>query len=370
MDESQRIRAAKTQTGAAMHIIRRRRLDLGLLTTTDANPRLTAGAVGPADLAQGIRSITAAELSTIFGLQTVPGLPTVSTLSFAAYDFVTRMIFTGNVLSTGTSAVTARGVVWNTTGNPTIADNVETDPSGGLGPYSTIFNVMDPAIIYARAYATNTLGTSYGFELSAEAMLCLAEGTLITLADFSVKPIEMVTYDDTLLVWNFDNSRLSFAKPLWIKRREIAPEYNLLTFSNGTKLRTINQHRIFNKEAGEFTYPMTDATPMGTTTFMWNGTSPSLVSKRIIEESVAHYNIITYGHMNLFANGILTSCRFSNVYPIVNMRYVKPAATVAIDKCLPLPQKYIEGMRLNEQSYTDAEIIAYVSRMEEKTLQY
>ena len=34
---------------------------------------------------------------------------------------------------------------------------------------------------------------------------CVAEGTLVTLADGSQKPIEEVTYEDTLLVWDFFN---------------------------------------------------------------------------------------------------------------------------------------------------------------------
>ena len=35
------------------------------------------------------------------------------------------------------------------------------------------------------------------------------------------------------------------------------------------------------------------------------------------------YNIITKQHLNCFANGILTSCRLNNMYPIENMKFVK-----------------------------------------------
>ena len=39
-------------------------------------------------------------------------------------------------------------------------------------------------------------------------------------------------------------------------------------------------------------------------------------------EEVDYYNIITDKHFNLFANGILTSCKCSNMYRIEDMKYV------------------------------------------------
>ena len=43
---------------------------------------------------------------------------------------------------------------------------------------------------------------------------CLAEGTEITLADRTTKKIEDITYEDELLVWDFDNGSFATAK-LW-----------------------------------------------------------------------------------------------------------------------------------------------------------
>ena len=179
---------------------------------------------------------------------------------------------------------------------------------------------------------------------------CLAEGTQITLADRSTKAIEDIRYDDSLLVWDFDRGEFASAKPLWIKKLEIAYQYNLLKFENGAELKTIDQHRIFNKELGKFSYPMTDDTPIGTTTFTDNGTETKLISKEIVNESVAYYNVITDYHMNLFANGILTSCRFSNLYNIKNMKYVKDNRKLIPKEEYPnVPDKYYHGLRLAEQ---------------------
>lgn len=158
---------------------------------------------------------------------------------------------------------------------------------------------------------------------------CLIEGTQITLADGTTKAIEDITYDDELLVWNFYEGRFDKAKPSWIKVEETAPRYNLVKFSNGAEVGFVGAggekgyHRIFNKEAGVFTYTGNfNETPNGTTTFAQDGTFPTVVSQEIVEKEVKFYNVITDKHYNLFANGILTSCKLSNKYHIENMRYI------------------------------------------------
>ena len=179
---------------------------------------------------------------------------------------------------------------------------------------------------------------------------CLAEGTEITLADRTTKAIENITYEDKLLVWDFDKSQFATAKPLWIQKTKIAQSYNLLKFDNGAELKTIHQHRIMNKEMGKFTYPMSDETPIGTTTFTDEGTEAKLISKEVVEEQVAYYNIITDYHMNLFANGILTSCRLSNLYPIKDMQYVKDNRELLTNEDYPsVPEEYFKGLRMAEQ---------------------
>ena len=152
---------------------------------------------------------------------------------------------------------------------------------------------------------------------------CLIKGTLITLSDGSKKPIEDITFDDDILVWNFYEDKFDMAKPLFIKSAQIAPKYNLCTFSDGTKIGFVGEggekgyHRIFNADKGSFTYTGNDKdTPIGTRTFNENRSFPVLVSQEIIEEPVEYYNVITGKHYNLFANGILTSNHWSNQYDI------------------------------------------------------
>lgn len=170
----------------------------------------------------------------------------------------------------------------------------------------------------AGATRTNTLVYYY----------CFKQGTLITLADRTTKKVEDITYDDNLLVWNFYEGKFDSAKPMWIKKPEIASEYNLCKFSNGVEVGFVGQggsqgyHRIYNDEAKCFTHTGVKDTPIGTTTFAEDSTMPKLVSQEVVKEKVTFYNIITDKHYNLFANGILTSCRLSNKYEIKNMKYV------------------------------------------------
>ena len=74
----------------------------------------------------------------------------------------------GNVILEGNSPVTAKGVVWNTTGNPTITSNLGiTDEGGGTGSFtSNLTGLSEYTLYYVRAYATNSEGTGYGEEKS------------------------------------------------------------------------------------------------------------------------------------------------------------------------------------------------------------
>lgn len=172
-----------------------------------------------------------------------------------------------------------------------------------------------------------------GFPFSVQNYQCIIENTPITLANGTTKPIQDITYDDELLVWDFHNGKFASAKPNWIKIEEVTHEYNNLTFEDGRTLGLVGNgdcndkdksgyHRIFNKQAGAFTHTGTSETPIGTITFTDNGKELKLVKQEIINNMVKFYNLTTNKYYNCFANGVLTSCRLSNEYQIENMFYV------------------------------------------------
>lgn len=197
---------------------------------------------------------------------------------------------------------------------------------------------------------------------------CLSENTEIYVYDkkkqkFKKKKIGDIDYDDEILCWDFDNGKFTKAKPIWIMKKKTTNKYNLLKFDDGSTLETIEQHRIFNKEKGKFTYPMTSDTPIGTTTFNSKGEYVKLVSKEIVEEPINYYNIITGKHLNMFANGILTSCRLSNMYPIEDMKYVYDKKRDNGIDFSEFDENLVKELRLKEQDIKECELKEYVDNM-------
>ena len=194
-------------------------------------------------------------------------------------------------------------------------------------------------------------GMTVTYRIVGNYFYCLAEGTMITLADKSRKAIEDIEYTDNLLVWDFDNGCFAEAKPLWIKKVQKAEEYNHIIFEDGTELNTVADHRVFNMELQKFTYTMNEEdTPIGTKVFKEDGTVTKLIGREVVKKEVEYYNIITDYHMNLFANGILTSLRLNNLYKIENMKFVKDNREL-VDKSEfeGIPENYFYGLRLAEQ---------------------
>ena len=70
----------------------------------------------------------------------------------------------GNVTNEGESSVTAKGVVWDVSDDPTISANLGiTNDGSGLGSYiSDLTGLSGSTLYYVRAYATNSEGTGYG----------------------------------------------------------------------------------------------------------------------------------------------------------------------------------------------------------------
>ena len=72
----------------------------------------------------------------------------------------------GSVIANGASTVSAYGVCWATTQNPTIANSKTTDGTG-LGSFtSNITGLTAGTTYYVRAYATNSTATSYGNQIT------------------------------------------------------------------------------------------------------------------------------------------------------------------------------------------------------------
>ena len=92
---------------------------------------------------------------------TAYGLPTVTTSAVTNISYTTATCG-GNVTADGGQSVTARGVCYSTSSNPTISGSKVASGSG-TGSFScNLTGLTAGKTYYVRAYATNSKGTAYG----------------------------------------------------------------------------------------------------------------------------------------------------------------------------------------------------------------
>jgi hypothetical protein len=100
--------------------------------------------------------------STAIGVPRIPKAPYVSTgtaTNLLAYSFTAS----GTVTDERGAGVTSRGIVYNTTGNPYIGNGTAIGAGAGGGGFSAnLSGLTRNTTYYWRAYATNSMGTSYG----------------------------------------------------------------------------------------------------------------------------------------------------------------------------------------------------------------
>ena len=93
-------------------------------------------------------------------------LPTVTTTG-ATNISTTGVTTGGNISSQGSGTITAKGVVWGTSVNPTIDLSTKTNEGTGIGSFSSSVTGLQPNTSYhIRAYATSSVGTAYGNDIS------------------------------------------------------------------------------------------------------------------------------------------------------------------------------------------------------------
>jgi hypothetical protein len=95
---------------------------------------------------------------------TMPIIPPTVTTTAVSDITTTTASSGGNVTSGGGAAVTARGVCWNSSPNPTASDSLTTNGTGTGMFTSSITGLTPDTTYFVRAYATNSAGTAYGNE--------------------------------------------------------------------------------------------------------------------------------------------------------------------------------------------------------------
>ncbi len=180
------------------------------------------------------------------------------------------------------------------------------------------------------------------------------------------KKIKDVTYDDILLVWNFDEGKLDYANPLWIKRSDKMGSLHRLKFSDGSILEVLgNAHYIYSVTKQRFVNACDERDlRLGDEVFTAEGKSISLVSREEIKELFDSYSILSNRHINIFTNGILTSTNHNNLYEIRDMKFVKDDRPLRdISEYEGVDEEFFNGLRLSEQTDEAGDIANFVNKL-------
>jgi hypothetical protein len=210
---------------------------------------------------------------------TTANLPTLTTTAATSVTG-NAAVSGGNITDNGGAEVSARGVAYATTPNPTTANSTSSSGSGS-GSFSAYLNGLTPnTTYYARAYATNDGGTAYGNEISFTTDTTTSSLNVIEITD---AVLEDVYYHQT-----------SYLYP------------TKLVFTN---LTTVNGYVYFHQTNNivEVEFPLLESTGryfyFHGNTLLEKITAPSL-------NSVVDYLYVT-GSTNL---QVLDICNLSDIY--------------------------------------------------------
>ncbi len=144
---------------------------------------------------------------------------------------------------------------------------------------------------------------------------CIAEGSLITLADGSQKAVQELTGNEMLLVWNMFTGTFDTAPILCIDS-DPADWYEVikLYFSDGTQVDVISEHGFWDFDLNEYVYLDNSAEDyighwFNKQTSDSGGagwTKVQLTDVSITQEYTTAWSPVTYGHLCYYVNGMLT----------------------------------------------------------------
>ena len=173
---------------------------------------------------------------------------------------------------------------------------------------------------------------------------CLAEGTLIKMADGSYKRIEDIDYNDLVSVWNYTEGKEGSAYPIWVEKEETESSYTKITLSDGTILNVVKKHGLFDMDKYEFINTASKSFKKGTkiAKVSEDGTLETVAVENIekINKPIKYYHVVTTNNYNLIANDVLTTddeVSLSNLY--------------GFDKNIKWPEIRNEILKTNDYTY-------------------
>ena len=163
-------------------------------------------------------------------------------------------------------------------------------------------------------YSNYTLTIYYQYNPQPEE--CVAAGTLITLADGRQVPVESLTGNEMLLVWNMQTGSFDVAPILFIDCDPLKYyEVINLSFSDGTVVKVISEHAFWDFDMNRYVYLDENAAEYIGHWFnkqitnadgSLDWTRVKLVGVEMRYELTTAYSPVTYGHLCYYVNGMLS----------------------------------------------------------------
>ncbi len=182
-----------------------------------------------------VRAYATNSAGTAYGVQrtfTTEQNITAPTVTTNTVTNVTQTTATcgGNVTNSGGANVTARGVCWSTSQNPTVSNSHTTDGTGTGSFTSNITGLSPNTTYYVRAYATNSAGTAYGVQRSFTTLAPPQVPTGAINGLFSVSVTQQVyfsqgnlQYQASTNTWRFATNQYDF---IGNGNNNVSPTYN------------------------------------------------------------------------------------------------------------------------------------------------
>ena len=235
---------------------------------------------------------------------------------------------TSDVTITYNGSTTTMPSSLSVVGDPTQLFKYQSSSSAGATPVvkSNKLVYSSPSISAKRSeYSTvieytytDNAGVTYhyyiGYHAPAQSYssVCLTPDTNITMADGTQKEIQDVRVGDTVIAWNFYTGKYEVMPVSLLQKHETGLMNVLhLYFEDGTELKVLGEHGIFDADLNTFIFIDEDDVTdyLGHSFVKQDGsgfTTVKLVGYEVVEEYTTAYTILSFDHYNVIANGMFT----------------------------------------------------------------